>query len=248
MNDRTPVTDTARALEGLAAARERLRIEAYLFSTDELERWWEIEDELAAIETQAAGGGEAALAAVADKTRELVRMTSVFLEQHASGNVSLWTPAHRVMTAARCACLASDSISRAARLMADEDCAALPVLDTAGLLVGMVTDRELRSYNAQPGAREEQSVVSAISKPACGVRAETPLTEVIGRMQAERVQCIPVVADSGRLLGLISLADLFRHFPRLSMGSSVGTALVNTFLAISEPPPPRSGENATAAE
>ena len=115
MTNSMPVTETARALEGLAAARERLRVEAYLFSTDELERWWEIEDELAAIETQAENGGEAALAAVADKTRELVRMTSAFLEQHTSGNISLWTPAHRVMTVARCACLASDSISYAAR-------------------------------------------------------------------------------------------------------------------------------------
>lgn len=248
MTNRTPVSDTARALEGLAAARERLRVESYLFSTDELERWWEIEDELGAIETQAAGGGEAALAAVADKTRELVRMTSAFLEQHASGNVSLSTPAQRLMTAARCACLATDSISYAARLMADEDCAALPVLDTAGLLVGMVTDRELRSYSAQPGACEQQSVVSAISKPAYSVHAEAPLTEVIRRMQALRVHCIPVVAESGRLMGLISLADLFRHFPVPSLGSSMGTALVNTFLAISEPPPPPSEENASAAE
>jgi CBS domain-containing protein len=219
-----------------------------LFSTDELERWWEIEDELAAIETQAAGGGEAALAAVADKTRELVKMTSAFLEQHANGNVSLSTPAHRLMTVARCACLATDSVSHAARLMADEDCAALPVLDTAGLLVGMVTDRELRAYNAQPGASEQQSVVSAISKPAYGVRADAPLTDVICRMQAQRVQCVPVVADGGRLMGLISLADLFRHFPVPSSGSGVGTALVNTFLAISEPPPPPSRENASAAE
>jgi len=248
MNNSMPVTDTARALEGLAAARERLRVEAYLFSTDELERWWEIEDELAAIETEAAGGGEAALAAVADKTRELVRMTSAFLEQHAKGNVSLWTPAHRVMTVARCACLATDSIHYAARLMAEEDCAALPVLDTAGLLVGMITDRELRTYNAQPGACEQQSVVSAISKPAYGVPAEAPLKDVIARMQAQRVQYIPVVAESGRLMGLISLADLFRHFPMPGVGSSMGTVLVNTFLTISEPPPPQGQENASAAE
>lgn len=107
----------------------------------------------------------------------------------------------------------------------------MPVIDAAGKVVGIVTEGDLvrRAETATerphsrlaglllaPGRLAEEYVLShgrkvgeVMSKAVISVASETPLVEVVGLMESRRVKRLPVLED-GRLVGIISRADLLR--------------------------------------
>jgi CBS domain-containing protein len=244
------MTNKSQAVQSLIAIREHARLQAHLFSMDVQERWRGLEEELAALENQLASGGEKAFASAADRASDLVRRAEMFLDRHALGELSLLSPARRVMTAAVITCLPSDSLNTAAQIMWDENCGAVPVVDERGLLVGMITDRDLSMACYTQGKSPDQaSVASAMSRAVFSIGQDAPLSEVIELMKTRRIRRIPVVSQGGNLLGLVSLADLFRHLPERRQASDFEAALLNALVAISAKHRPAwSVRDAIAAE
>jgi CBS-domain-containing membrane protein/PII-like signaling protein len=122
------------------------------------------------------------------------------------------------------------SIANAWQKMLDTLLKALPVVDTDGNVAGMLTDEDMleraglqqrlsvaerldASVLKQEIARLGTShlmVTDVMSKPAITVRSRDSLGLAAARMAKEGIKRLPVVDDSGRLVGMLSRVDILR--------------------------------------
>lgn len=114
----------------------------------------------------------------------------------------------------------STSIRAARMLMWENDLRHIPVVDN-GALIGMISDRDLRSYlpAPDPEAGIDEAVIDRLSDPvsacmqtgALTLDPEAEITTVIDMMVEWRVGAVPVV-ESGTddLVGIVSYVDVLR--------------------------------------
>ncbi|NOJ80128.1 CBS domain-containing protein [Myxococcus xanthus] len=96
-----------------------------------------------------------------------------------------------------------------ARIMKDESCGVVPIVDERGRLVGIVTDRDLVVRAFTGGRSPEQLRASDVMTD--DVEAVTPddtLHDVIGLMGRRQLRRIPVVERDDSIVGIISLGDI----------------------------------------
>jgi CBS domain-containing protein len=109
-------------------------------------------------------------------------------------------------------CALNETLNAAARIMWDQDCGCVPVIDAHRRLAGIVTDRDLSMaaytqglpLGAIPIERAMSSRVIACS-PADSVATAHRL------MRSHEIHRLPVVNSSGALVGILSLSDLAHH-------------------------------------
>ncbi|MCU0857294.1 MAG: CBS domain-containing protein [Pontiellaceae bacterium] len=83
----------------------------------------------------------------------------------------------------------------------------LPVVDTQGEIVGMLTERDcLRKVLLKERNLHTVKVSEVMSTPVFTLPPETPVEECMKLMTAQRIRHLPVV-EKGKLLGLISIGD-----------------------------------------
>jgi CBS domain-containing protein len=114
-----------------------------------------------------------------------------------------------IMTRSVKACRPDDTLETAARLMWENDCGALPVVDREGHPQAMLTDRDIcmAAYmRGKPLAalRVDGSMSATLS--VC--HGEDSLAAVTSRMAQQQVRRIPVVDKVGKLVGMLSLNDI----------------------------------------
>ncbi|MGD2044916.1 MAG: IMP dehydrogenase [Gemmatimonadota bacterium] len=127
--------------------------------------------------------------------------------------------------------LTSDSSLRDAHeLMARFSISGVPIVEEGGLLVGIVTNRDL-----QFETELDQQISSVMtSKNLVTVPVGTTLDQAQAILHEHRIEKLPVVDDNGRLKGLITVKDIFkrRMYPnackdehgRLRVGAAVGAS------------------------
>lgn len=107
-----------------------------------------------------------------------------------------------------------DSLAVAAERMWAGDCGCLPVVNDEGVVVAMVTDRDICmaawSQNQPP---QSLRVPQAMSKGVVTCNSDDTVEAVESAMRWARVRRLPVV-DDGRLEGIISLADIVANNTR----------------------------------
>ena len=103
---------------------------------------------------------------------------------------------------------ADESITRAARMMRDEDVGIAPIVE-ADRLVGTVTDRDIAIRVVAEGKDPETTPVREIaSKDLVTVDPEQDLDEALRLMAQHQVRRLPVVEEDGRLVGIVAQADV----------------------------------------
>jgi CBS domain-containing protein len=111
-----------------------------------------------------------------------------------------------------------DPILEAVGQMVDHHIRHLPVVDDRGRLVGILSDRDLRTAIGDPleALREESagldamSVSSVMTRDPVTARPDAPLEEIARRFVDERVGAIPVLGPDHRLVGIVSYVDVIR--------------------------------------
>lgn len=105
------------------------------------------------------------------------------------------------------------SVRRARAILLEADVRHLPVVDE-GKLVGIVSDRDFRSLEFEPGDAGEpldRPLSALMSSDVITVHPETDLGDVIDLLIEHRIGAIPVVhPDSLKLLGIVSYIDVLR--------------------------------------
>jgi CBS domain-containing protein len=117
-----------------------------------------------------------------------------------------------------------------ARTLADSDVTAVPVVDDLGHPVGVVSEGDLlRTVAGQPdptgllppphsdrpeAAPDGATAEELMTAPAVCARPEWSVVEAARTMDAKKVKRLPVVDETGVLVGLVSRGDLLRIFLR----------------------------------
>lgn len=142
-----------------------------------------------------------------------------------------------LMTRGALTCSSGDTLDRAAQIMWERDCGAVPVTDERGRVVGVLTDRDIcMAAFTQGRPLGEISVSIAASKTLVSASPDEEAIDVASRMQAHQVRRIPVTDGDGAVLGMIGLGDLARH---VALGGETdglsSDAIARTLAAISQP-------------
>jgi CBS domain-containing protein len=102
-------------------------------------------------------------------------------------------------------------VSEAARLLTDRRLGALVVIDGAGAVAGIISERDIVHAIARRGA-------AALDEPVSGCMTRDVVTTVesatiqtlMTEMTDGRFRHLPVV-DQGRLVGIVSIGDAVKH-------------------------------------
>lgn len=144
-----------------------------------------------------------------------------------------------VMVADVATCSTSDDLARAAQLMWEHDCGVVPVVEADDYLIGMFTDRDacMAAYT-QGRPLNAIRVGDVMSRAVVSVHAEEDIGMALAALRDQRVRRVPVVNDLGRLVGIISLADLARRVSKPSTAPAKGLtreSVAETLASISQP-------------
>lgn len=113
------------------------------------------------------------------------------------------------MSANPACCQAKTPLSEVARLMVDNDCGQIPVVDESGCPIGVVTDRDIAIRVVADGRDSSRCCASdAMSESVRTVRHDSALKDAVRLMESAKVRRVPVVDGDGKLCGMFSLADL----------------------------------------
>lgn len=112
--------------------------------------------------------------------------------------------ARDVMTADPITVRPEASVHEAAELLAERRVSGLPVCDPNGNLVGILSEFDLI-------ARSGRTVGEVMTRDVVSVKEHATLDAVRAVLVSRRLKRVPVVDDAGRLVGLISRADLVRE-------------------------------------
>jgi CBS domain-containing protein len=108
-----------------------------------------------------------------------------------------------------------DSVLKAARVMAESGVGFLPICDTLGRVIGVVTDRDLATRAlAKNVDADTTSAALVMSSPAITALASTDVRDAEELMAQERKARLVITDQEGKLAGVLSLTDLVEHAPR----------------------------------
>jgi CBS domain-containing protein len=103
------------------------------------------------------------------------------------------------------------TLEEAAAELARRRIGALVVLDGAGAVVGIVSERDLVQCLAEHGAGAlSRSVEAAMTADVITATRDLPVLTALAVMTQRRVRHLPVTAE-GRLAGIVSIGDLVKH-------------------------------------
>jgi CBS domain-containing protein len=139
--------------------------------------------------------------------------------------------ARHLMTAPAVTVRCDVALLEALRLMLRKGISGLPVIDSNGLLVGIVTEGDLlrraelrtddppgwwKSFFVGPGAGAREyahsharTVSSAMQRSVIAVERRSSLSTIVELMEKHRVRRLPVI-DDGRVVGIVSRRDVMR--------------------------------------
>ncbi|MGN6472611.1 MAG: IMP dehydrogenase [Mycobacteriales bacterium] len=125
-------------------------------------------------------------------------------------------------------CGPDDTIADADALMGRYRISGVPVTDPDGVLLGIVTNRDIRfERDASRAVREVMTAMPLVTAPVGVSHADA-----LGLLQRHKVEKLPIVDEGGRLRGLITVKDFAKseEYPqatkdaagRLVVGAAVG--------------------------
>ena len=134
--------------------------------------------------------------------------------------------ARDVMTAPAVACHGETFFEEVVEILAERDISGMPIVDHQGVVVGVISERDLAHALGGPmvrlalrrpsdhalhavgelprGARRAAEIMTT---PAVTVEVDTPIEEIARRMHVHQINRLPVVED-GRLRGVVTRGDV----------------------------------------
>jgi CBS-domain-containing membrane protein len=117
------------------------------------------------------------------------------------------------------------SMLEAAKLLVNCRVSAMPVVDAAGSMIGIVSEADLmgdaEDYVAASGDRPARKVSDVMSRDVVTAAEDTPLAELAALMKAHTIKRIPILRN-GSVVGVVSRVDILRGLISLSRDGAVG--------------------------
>lgn len=116
-----------------------------------------------------------------------------------------------IMTKNPSCCLPTTPVEKVAQMMESEDVGPIPIVDDLQnkKLLGIVTDRDLTLKVTAKGRDPRQTQVREVmSNNLVTCQADEDLDRALKSMESAQVRRIPVVDNTQRLLGIITVSDI----------------------------------------
>ncbi|MEO7538514.1 MAG: CBS domain-containing protein [Pyrinomonadaceae bacterium] len=139
-----------------------------------------------------------------------------------------------IMTADPACCTPQDSLESAVKLMIDFDCGEIPVVEDINTMlpIGVVTDRDITCRTVGKGLNPlEMTVNDCMSTPLISVAPSDSLDMCYETMEENQIRRVPVVDDSGKCVGIVSLADIARNASKADSGEVLQEVSAQTISA-----------------
>lgn len=147
---------------------------------------------------------------------------------------------HDIMNSPAVTCRSDDNLATAARLMWDQDCGIVPVVNEHGQLAGVITDRDIcMATFTRNSAPQHIQIGDAMAKQVFSCRAEDTVEAAEQVMSDHQVRRIPIVDGDNRPVGILSLNDLARHAISSQTRDGMDREVTKTLAAICQPGPKR---------
>jgi acetoin utilization protein AcuB len=128
------------------------------------------------------------------------------------------------------------TIFEAQKLMVEKNIRHLPVVDGAGKLIGIVTDRDVRDsmpstllkkpdYDITLGKIGNHPIGDIMTKKPMAIYAYYTLQDTLLVMQQRKVGALPVIDEEGYLKGILSTRDLLKAFVNIMNIDEPGSLL-----------------------
>ena len=128
------------------------------------------------------------------------------------------------------------TIFEARNIMTEKSIRHLPVIDAAGKLIGIVTDRDVRDAMPSTLLKKvdyELTLAKIMNYPIGDIMTKNPLTiygyytiqDTLLVMQKKKVGALPVIDEEGYLKGILSTRDLLSAFVNIMNIDEPGTLL-----------------------
>lgn len=118
-----------------------------------------------------------------------------------------------VMTHRPACCHRTTTVQEAARAMLTHDCGSLPVLDAEhpDRVIGVITDRDI-TIRAVAAGRDTSTmrVEEIMSHPVAVIEEMASVEECVKTLEKNQVRRAPVVDQMGKVIGMVSQADIAR--------------------------------------
>ncbi|MDM7275556.1 MAG: CBS domain-containing protein [Thermoprotei archaeon] len=100
------------------------------------------------------------------------------------------------------------SIVEIARIMNDNNIGSVMIVDSKGILRGIITERDIIKVVAHSKESVELPAYMVMSENPLTVTPETPIERALEVMRNANVRHLPVVDKSGKPVGMMSLRDI----------------------------------------
>jgi acetoin utilization protein AcuB len=139
----------------------------------------------------------------------------------------------------------SDSLSTAIHLMKEKKIRRIPIVNEAGKLVGIVSDRDLKDVSPSRATTldiwelhyilDKLKLGDVMTKKPYTVSPETPIEKAALLMMEKKVEGLPVLDGKGQLVGILTEGDVFRALVEIT-----GVAKKRTRISLIIPDKPGS--------
>jgi CBS domain-containing protein len=117
--------------------------------------------------------------------------------------------ARDVMTPNPVCCTPTTTLVQVAKMMLQNDCGQIPVIDSNATLIGVITDRDIVCRVVAEGRDPAASTAGDfMSQPTVTVRGDATLDHVVAAMEKHQIRRVPVIDDRGFCSGIIAQADV----------------------------------------
>jgi CBS domain-containing membrane protein len=148
--------------------------------------------------------------------------------RHAEDRISRSLPVRDVMTPNVFTIEPNADIHEISKLLSEKDISGMPVVDNDGRVIGVVTEADVLAMTGMerghtirdlirhllrepvPGPREGGRASDFMSTPAVTIRPDADIREAATILNEKRIKRLPVVDEGGKLVGVISRADIVR--------------------------------------
>jgi CBS domain-containing protein len=138
-------------------------------------------------------------------------------------------------------CRRDHMLDCSARIMWEQDCGIVPIVDDLLRVVGVITDRDVcMAAYTQGRPIQEIPAWSVMSRNLHTCHADDSIERAEQIMREHRVRRLPVIDGGGRLVGVLSLSDIARHLRLVGTATTRGLdpqEISLTLEAVSQPHP-----------
>ena len=121
------------------------------------------------------------------------------------------------------ACCSPDTgLTEVARMMVENDCGEIPVINSSRAPIGVVTDRDIICRTVAKGENPLlMQAGDAMTTPCVTVSPESTIERCCQVLEKNQIRRVLVVDDDGTLCGLVAQADIARHAPQTKTANVV---------------------------